>query len=449
MTDYSTHHFKAASHYTVSTGYDHRLYSDDIAASETHVFMLARQNIITEEEAKLIVNGLMTIRKEIESGNFTWREDREDLHMNIEGRLYELIGAPGAKVHTGRSRNDQIATAMRLYMRGVIEDDLIMIYRLKGILIDLAEKHQKAMIPGYTHLQRAQPILLAHHLLAYVEMFERDSSRLKDALKRTNILPLGSGALAGVAYPIDREFVRKRLGFDSVSANSMDAVSDRDYLVEYLSAAAITMMHCSRLAEELILWGSKEFGFVSFDDAWTTGSSMMPQKRNPDFMELARGKTGRVYGNLVGLLTVLKGLPLAYNRDLQEDKEAVFDTVDTLRATVEVIGSVLETAKFDTDAMEREAGDSSMLATDLADYLVSKGVAFREAYSIVAKLCSLGIPLDHIPIETFREHHRGFDQDVYKITAKSSISGKNVAGGTAPNQVKRAIGSARKRWLRG
>ena len=449
MTDYFTHHFKAASHYTVSTGYDHRLYSHDIAASAVHVRMLARQNIITEEEAKLIVNGLRAIREEIESGNFTWQEDREDLHMNIEGRLYELIGAPGAKVHTARSRNDQIATAMRLYMRDVINDDLVSIHTLKGVLIDLAEEHQNLMFPGYTHLQRAQPILLAHHLLAYVEMFERDSTRLKDALKRTNILPLGSGALAGVSYPIDREFVCKELEFDSVSANSMDAVSDRDYLVDYLAAAAITMMHCSRLAEELILWSSKEFGFVSLGDDWTTGSSMMPQKRNPDFMELARAKTGRVYGNLVGLLTVLKGLPLAYNRDLQEDKEAVFDTVDTLRATVEVICSVLKTAKFDTEAMEREAGDSSMLATDLADYLVLKGVAFREAYSIVAKLCSLGIPLNEMPIETFRNHHQDFDQDVYEITAMSSISGKNVSGGTAPNQVRQALRLARKRWAKG
>jgi argininosuccinate lyase len=449
MTDYTTHHFKMASHYTVSIGYDHRLYSHDITASAVHVRMLARQNIVTEEEAKTIVNGLELIRGEIESGNFNWREDREDLHMNIEGRLYELIGAPGAKVHTARSRNDQIATAMRLYMRDVINDDLVSVHNLKGILIDLAEEHQGRIMPGYTHLQRAQPILLAHHLLAYVEMFERDSIRLKDALTRTNILPLGSGALAGVAYPIDREFVCKELEFDSVSANSMDAVSDRDYLVDYLAAAAIAMMHCSRLAEEMILWSAKEFGFVSLGNDWTTGSSMMPQKKNPDFMELARGKTGRVYGNLVGLLTVLKGLPLAYNRDLQEDKEAVFDTVDTLGATLEVLCSVLKAAKFDTDVMEREAGDSSMFATDLADYLVSKGVAFREAYSIVVKLCSLGIPLNEIPIETFRSHHQDFAEDVYAITAKSSISGKNVSGGTAPNQVELALGFARKRWAKG
>ena len=446
MTNYTTHHFQATSRYTVSIGYDRRLYKHDIAASMVHVRMLACQRIITDSDAETIAGGLEQVRQEIEAGTFPWREELEDLHMNVEGRLHELVGGPAAKLHTARSRNDQVATAMRLYMRDAIQTTRERLHRLQGSLLDLAEAHSSTLVPGYTHLQRAQPVLLAHHLLAYVEMFERDIVRLDEAAQRTNILPLGSGALAGVPYPIDREFVAAELGFEALSANSMDAVSDRDYLVDFLAAAAICMMHCSRLAEELVLWSSQEFGFVRFATEWVTGSSMMPQKRNPDFVELARGKTGRVYGHLMGMLTMLKGLPLAYNRDLQEDKEAVFGAQDTLEATLDVFCGMLGSLEVDAERMRTAAEDSSMLATDLADYLVGKGVSFRDAHGVVAALCSLGVPLSQLPLETYQAHHLAFDKDVYQVTASASVSAKNVPGGTAPAQVDTALKTARRRW---
>ena len=446
MTDYMTHRFPAGSHYTVSIGYDRRLYRHDIEASIVHARMLARQGIVPQRDADAIVHGLEQVRQEIEAGTFPWREELEDLHMNIERRLYELVGEPAGKLHTARSRNDQVATAMRLYMRDTLRETTERLRRLQGALLDLAEAHSSVLMPGYTHLQRAQPILLAHHLLAYVEMFERDAQRMADCAKRTNVLPLGSGALAGVPYPIDRQFVADELGFEAVSGNSVDAVSDRDYLVDFLSAASICMMHCSRLAEELVLWSSEEFGFVRLAADWVTGSSIMPQKRNPDFAELARGKTGRVYGHLMGVLTMLKGLPLAYNRDLQEDKEAVFDTLDTLGSTLDVFCGMLGSLEVDTKRMRAAAEDSSMLATDLADYLVGKGVPFREAHGVVSELCTLHASLHQLPLETYRSHHPAFDDDVYQVTALASVAARDVPGGTSPTRVKGALKAARRRW---
>ena len=449
MADYTTHHFTAASRYTVSVGYDRRLYAHDIDASIAHARMLGRQSIVSKADAKAIVSGLEDVRREIEAGGFEWRDDLEDLHMNIEARLHELIGEPAARLHTARSRNDQVATATRMYVRDAIAGTVRGLRRLQDALVSVAEAHRDAIMPGYTHMQRAQPVLFAHHLLAYFEMFDRDAARFSETARRTNVLPLGAGALAGVPYPIDREWVARELGFDGVSANSMDAVADRDYIVEFLAAAAICMMHCSRLAEELVLWSSAEFGFVRLGPEWVTGSSMMPQKRNPDFAELARGKSGRVYGSLVALLTVLKGLPLAYNRDLQEDKEGLFDTVDTLGATLEAFRGMLAAIEVDEARMEAAAKDSSLLATDMADYLVGKGVAFRDAHAAVSALAeaasSRGVDLAELSLEELRARSPAFDADVTGLTARTSVASRDVEGGTAPSRVAGALAQARKR----
>ena len=367
MTDFSA--------YTVSIHYDQRLYRQDIAGSVAHARMLARQGIISEEDAAAIVDGLARVKQEIETGDFPWDASLEDLHMNIEGRLRQLIGPAAGRLHTGRSRNDQIALDMRLYTREVTGEAMAGLRGVQRALLELARRYQAVVMPGYTHLQRAQPVLFAHHMMAYFEMFQRDIGRLDDCQRRADVLPLGSGALAGVPYPTDREFLARELGFSGISANSMDAVSDRDFVVEFMAAAALCMMHFSRMSEELILWASGEFGFIRLADEFTTGSSIMPQKRNPDFAELARGKTGRVYGDLMGLLTTLKGLPLTYNRDLQEDKEGFFDTVDTLQTTISVFAAMLPGLELQTERVESLAGESGMLATDLADYLVGKGSA--------------------------------------------------------------------------
>ena len=357
MTDYATHHFKAASDFTVSVGYDRRLAPFDIDASVAHARMLGAQGVIPASDAEAIVRGLAALRVEVERGDFPWRDEFEDVHMNIERRLAETIGEPAARLHTARSRNDQVAAATRLYARSAIDEAARAIRAVQRALVDKAEAHASALMPGYTHLQRAQPLLFAHHLLAYFEALERDAARLADCRRRVNVSPLGSGALAGVPYPIDRETVAAELGFDAVSANSMDAVSDRDYLAELLAAAAVCMTHLSRLAEDVVLWTSQEFGFASLGAEWVTGSSMMPQKRNPDFAELARGKTGRVYGNLMALLTVLKGLPMTYNRDLQEDKEPLFDTMDTLLAALEAFRGMLGSLRVDEARMAQAASD--------------------------------------------------------------------------------------------
>ena len=449
MADYTTHHFQSSSRYTVSVHYDRRLSAHDIDGSIAHARMLGRQGIITQEDAGAIVGGLEAVRREIEGDLFPWREDLEDLHMNIEVRLHELIGEPAAKLHTARSRNDQTATATRMFVREAIGRAGERIHAMQDALLTVAERHADAVMPGYTHLQRAQPVLFAHHLLAYVEMLERDAGRLADCLRRTNVLPLGSGALAGVPYPIDRESVARELGFDSISANSMDAVADRDYIVEFLAAAATCMMHCSRLAEELVLWASQEFGFVRLGTAWVTGSSIMPQKRNPDFAEIARGKTGRVYGSLVALLTVLKGLPLTYNRDLQEDKEGLFDASDTLEATLEAFAGMRGDIEVDEGRMRTAAEDSSLLATDMADYLVGKGVPFRDAHAAVSALVDVaearGTGLTDLPIEELRAQSTAFDSDVFEVTSLASASARDVPGGTAPVRVAAALKEARKR----
>ncbi len=449
MTSYTTHHFESLSRYTVSVGYDRRLYAHDIDGSVAHARMLARQGVITQGDADAIVEGLEAVRREIESGAFQWRDDLEDLHMNIETRLHELIGEPAARLHTARSRNDQVATATRLYVRGAIDSLTGALRALQDALLVLASRHPDAVMPGYTHLQRAQPVLFAHHLLAYFEMFDRDAARLADARRRANVLPLGAGALAGVPYPLDREWVAAELGFEGVSANSMDAVSDRDYIVELLASASLCMTHCSRLAEELVLWTSQEFAFIRLGRRWVTGSSIMPQKRNPDFAEIARGKTGRVYGSLVALLTTLKGLPLTYNRDLQEDKEGLFDAVDTLQATLEAMQGMLADCEVDADRMREAASDSSLLATDMADYLVAKGAPFREAHAAVSALCELagerGVPVTMLPLDDMRAAHSAFDEDVRELTAMASAAARDVPGGTAPARVAAALADARAR----
>ncbi len=449
MTNYTTHHFEAVSRYTVSVGYDRRLYAHDIDGSVAHARMLARQGVIPQGDASAIVGGLESVRREIESGAFQWRDDLEDLHMNIEARLRDLVGEPAARLHTARSRNDQVATATRLYVRDAIDELAGALRKLQDALLALAAQRPDAIMPGYTHLQRAQPVLFAHHLLAYFEMFDRDAARLADARRRANVLPLGSGALAGVPYPLDREWVAAELGFDSVSLNSMDAVSDRDYVVELLASASLCMTHCSRLAEELVLWTTQEFGFVRLGRQWVTGSSIMPQKRNPDFAEIARGKTGRVYGSLMAILTTLKGLPLAYNRDLQEDKEGLFDAVDTLQATLEAMRGMLASCEINPARMQEAAADSSLLATDMADYLVAKGVPFREAHAAVSALCEIaaqrGVAVAQLPLDDLRAACAAFSEDVRELTPLASAAARDIPGGTAPARVAAALADARAR----
>ena len=434
--------------YTASLHYDRRLYRQDVAGSIAHARMLARQNIIDDEDARRIVEGLAAIQDEIEAGQFPWRDELEDIHMNVESRLHELIGPSAGKLHTGRSRNDQVAVDMRMYTREVLDETEAAIAKLQRALLTQAEAHCETVMPGYTHMQRAQPVLLAHHLMAYFQMLQRDRTRMKECRGRTNVLPLGSGALAGVPYPLDRYWVATELGFESVTANSMDAVSDRDYLLDFHAAAATCMMHLSRLSEELVLWSSSEFGYAAMAPEFSTGSSIMPQKRNPDFAEIARGKTGRVYGSLMALLTVMKGLPLTYNRDMQEDKEGFFDTADTLLATLGVMSSVVSTMELKAERMEQAASDSFMLATDMADYLVGKGLPFRQAHGAVRELCayaqSNNQTLEQLPMKDYRRFSDLFEDDVYHITPRGSAEARNVVGGTAPAQVRAALDEAKR-----
>ena len=439
MTDYSD--------YTVSIHYDKRLYRQDITGSKAHVRMLAKQGIISSEDAGQIVQGLEAVRHEIESGKFPWDATLEDLHMNLERRLGQLIGPVAGRLHTGRSRNDQIALDLRLYTREVIMDTLANLRGVQQALVGLSEQYSGVIMPGYTHLQRAQPVLFAHHLLAYFQMLQRDVGRFADCYQRTDVLPLGSGALAGVPYPTDRAFLAQELGFSKVSANSMDAVSDRDFALEFQFAASTCMMHFSRLSEEIVVWSSREFGFVKLADEFTTGSSIMPQKRNPDFAEIARGKTGRVYGNLIGLLTVLKGLPLTYNRDLQEDKEGFFDTVDTLLATLKVYQGMLPGLTLDIERVSSLSGESYMLATDLADYLVGKGVPFREAHGILRDLCRYcedrNTDLQSISLDEYHKFSLSFEEDAYQISASSSVAARDNPGGTSPKRVAEGLEEAK------
>ena len=434
--------------YTVSIGYDQRLYKQDITGSMAHVKMLAKQGLISDYDAAQITGGLETIEKEIQEEKFPWDPALEDLHMNIESRLHQLIGAAAGRLHTARSRNDQVAVDLRLYVKETI---LELVKGLRGVqnaMVALGGRHQNVVMPGYTHLQRAQPVLFAHHMLAYFEMLQRDIGRFQDCLHRTDVMPLGSGALAGVAYQTDREFLAAELGFSKISANSMDAVSDRDFVVEFLAAASVCMMHFSRLSEELVLWSSGEFEFIRLSEDFTTGSSIMPQKRNPDFAELARGKTGRVYGDLIGLLTTLKGLPLTYNRDMQEDKEGFFDAADTLTTTLDVFQAMLPGMKLNEKRVSSLARESQMLATDLADYLVGKGMPFREAHGIVRELShhcdSLEIGLQDVPLVEYQKFSGLFEDDVYEITAESSAAARDNPGGTAPRRVATALAEAEK-----
>jgi len=439
---------KMVDEYTASIPFDWRLYPYDIAGSIAHARMLARQGIISDKEAETIVIGLNGIKEEFALGQFLFKAELEDIHMHIEARLIEKIGEVGGKLHTARSRNDQVALDMRLFARDAVANTLVELGEFQKALVELAEANKEVIIPGYTHLQTAQPVLLAHHLLAYFEMLQRDTARFIDCLKRTDVMPLGSGALAGVAYNIDREFLAKELGFSQVSQNSLDAVSDRDFILEYEAAASFCMMHLSRLAEEIILWSSAEFSFIELDEAYATGSSIMPQKQNPDVAELARGKTGRVYGSLMALLTTMKALPLAYNRDLQEDKEGLFDTVDTLLSTLNVFSGMVKTIKVNAENARVALERGYILATDLADYLVKKGQTFRAAHEAVAKLVSHAMEqnksFSELTLAKYKKFSKLFEKDVFSITVESSIAARDVVGGTAPKQVARALAAAKK-----
>ncbi len=434
--------------YTSSLPFDWRLYRHDITGSIAHARMLAKQGIISQEEAEAITKGLALVQKELEQGKFKFKLELEDIHMAIEARLLELIGEVAGKLHTARSRNDQVALDMRLFVKEAISETLAGLRQFQQALISLANENKDVVISGYTHLQQAQPVLLAHHLLAYFEMLERDVERFNNSQRRTDVMPLGSGALAGVAYNIDREFLARELGFSRLSPNSIDAVSDRDFVIEYEAAASLCMMHLSRLAEEIILWSSAEFSFIELDEAYATGSSLMPQKKNPDVAELARGKTGRVYGRLMALLVTMKALPLSYNRDMQEDKEGLFDTVDTLLSTLEVFSGMVKTIKVKPANTGRAVSQGYLLAPDFADYLVRTGETFRSAHGIVARLVSYAIEKDksfgELGLSEFKSFSPLFGDDVKSITVASSIAARDVIGGTAPRQVEKALAAAQK-----
>jgi argininosuccinate lyase len=436
--------------YTASVSFDQRLAAADIAGSLAHAEMLAAQGVITHEDHAAIERGMAQIRADIEAGRFDWKLELEDVHLNIEARLTQLVGDAGKRLHTGRSRNDQVATDVRLWLRGEIDQLAPLLVEMQRALVAAAEPHTETILPGYTHLQVAQPVSFAHHLLAYVEMFARDAERLADVRKRVNRLPLGAAALAGTSYPLDRERVARTLGFDGICANSLDAVSDRDFALEFVAWASITMMHVSRLAEEIVLWVSQNFGFVDLADRYCTGSSIMPQKRNPDVAELARGKTGRVYGHLVGLLTLMKGQPLTYNKDNQEDKEPLFDTVDTLAGTLRIMAEMVAGIVVKPEAMERAAKRGYATATDLADYLVKKGLPFRDAHEVVAhavKFClARGADLADLPLESLQSFHPLIDSDVHAVlTLRGSLDARRVPGGTAPERVREQIAAHRAR----
>ena len=430
--------------FSASISFDKRLYACDIEGSIAHCKMLARCKIISPSESQKIQKGLKRILKECDDGRFQFKDELEDIHMNIESRLRELIGPTAGKLHTARSRNDQVCLDIRLYLRNEVDETVKEINRLCKTLVSLAKKNIDKVIPGYTHMQRAQPVLLSHHLLAYVEMLLRDKDRFLDARKRINIMPLGSAALAGTNFPIDRQYTAKLLKFPEISHNSMDAVADRDFAAEFCSASALLMMHLSRFSEELVIWNSSEFGFVELSDAFTTGSSIMPQKKNPDAAELIRGKSGRVFGNLVSLLTLMKGLPLAYNKDLQEDKEPLFDSADTVKTCLKIFTGMMQSAKFKSLSIEELSTSGFLTATDMADYLVLKGVPFREAHEVTGKIVAYcldnGKTLDKLSLKELRKISKRFDEDVSEhIALKNSVDRKNIYGGTAKKQVKAQI----------
>ena len=438
----------AAERFTSSLSFDRRLWRHDIAGSIAWARALARARLLSDAERDAIVKGLETVRAELEAGTFPFRPELEDIHTNVERRLVELIGDVGGKLHTGRSRNDQIALDERMYLKEAVAGSRDGLRAVQAALVARAGESTDAPMPGYTHLQRAQPIVLAHHLLAYVFMLERDRERFAGCAARADRLPLGAAALAGTAFPIDRETLARELGFAGVTSNSLDAVSDRDYILEYLAAAAIVGMHLSRLAADLTLWATAEFGFVEFSDAFATGSSIMPQKKNPDVAELIRGKSGRLYGNLVAVLTTMKGLPLAYNSDMQEDKQPFFDSVDTLEAVLGVLPPLLASLTFRTERMRAAAGEHYATATDLADYLVRKGVPFRQAHEIVGKVVrhalERGVALEALPLDALAGFSPLIEADVREaLTVDASLRARAVTGGTAPAAVARALAEAR------
>lgn len=418
-----------------SISFDQRLYKEDIKGSIAHARMLGFQNIISESEAEQIIAGLQEVLKEITEGKVEFDVGAEDIHMNIESLLTKKIGEVGKKLHTGRSRNDQVALDVRLYLLTEMEEIGELLVNLMKALTDVASENVRTVLPGYTHLQRAQPINFAHHMLAYFEMFYRDYQRLQDTAKRTSVSPLGSGAMAGTTFPLNREMVQKELGLSGITNNSLDGVSDRDFIIEFTSFSAILMMHLSRLSEEIIFWSSQEAAFIELDDAYSTGSSIMPQKKNPDVAELVRGKTGRVYGNLMGILTVMKGLPLAYNKDMQEDKESLFDTIDTVKKCLLVYAPMLKTMRVKKDKMLQAAQKGYTNATDLADYLVYKGLPFRDAHEVSGKLVAYGIlhgkELDNLTIEEFKEFSDMIDEDIYNaIDVRTCVERRDIKGGT-------------------
>ena len=436
--------------YTASVGFDRRLWRADIAGSLAHAKMLAAQGIVSADDLASIQRGLAQITQEIENGAFEWRLDLEDVHLNIEARLTALVGDAGKRLHTGRSRNDQVATDVRLWLRDEIDAILALLVQLQRVLVEVADAHAETIMPGFTHLQVAQPVSFGHHLLAYVEMFARDAERLVDVRRRTNRLPLGAAALAGTSYPLDRESVARTLGMDGVCQNSLDAVSDRDFAIEFAAAAALCMVHVSRFSEELVLWMSQNFGFIDLADRFCTGSSIMPQKKNPDVPELARGKTGRVVGHLMALLTLMKGQPLAYNKDNQEDKEPLFDSVDTLKDTLRIFGELVGGIVVKPAAMEQAAARGYATATDLADYLVKKGLPFRDAHELVARAVrqaiELGVDLAKLPLETLQSFHPAIEADVHAVLSlRGSLDARGVIGGTAPRQVRAQVARHRAR----
>ncbi len=439
----------AVNRFNASIGFDHRLYVQDIEGSRCHCRVLAKEGVLTGEEASKILEALGEIQRELERGGISGLDSYEDIHTLVEKELVERVGQVGEKLHTGRSRNDQVALDVRLFVRDAVGRVDGLIRGMQAVLIRLAEDHFGLIMPGYTHLQRAQPVLLAHHLLAYYEMLKRDRERLQDSLKRVNTMPLGSAALAGTTFDLDRRMVAEELGFERISLNSMDAVSDRDFVLEYLFHVSVVMMHLSRLSEEIILWSSREFGFLEISDAYSTGSSIMPQKKNPDVPELIRGKTGRVYGDLVALLTAMKGLPLTYNKDLQEDKEALFDACDTVEASLEVMTGLLGEISFNGERLREAAGEGYLVATDLADYLVRKGMTFRRAHETVGKMVVFAVEsgkeLHELTLEEMKGFARGIEPDVYEwLDPESCVKRRNTAGGTGHETVLESLKRAKK-----
>ncbi len=434
--------------FTSSVGFDKRLYRHDIAGSIAHARMLAHVGVLSSDECETIVKGLDDIQLDIERDEFNWSVALEDVHMNIEARLTDHIGITGKKLHTGRSRNDQVATDIRLYLRDEIDLIAAEIKRLQAGLLDLAEREADTILPGFTHLQVAQPVVFGHHMLAWYEMLKRDHSRLMDCRKRVNVMPLGSAALAGTSYPIDRAFTAKLLGFDGVCENSLDAVSDRDFAIEFCAFAATLLMHLSRFSEELVLWASAQFDFIELPDRFCTGSSIMPQKKNPDVPELVRGKTGRVFGSLMSLLTLMKGQPLAYNKDNQEDKEPLFDAIDTVRGSLRVFADMVPAIEVKRENMEHAARSGFSTATDLADYLVRNGIAFRDAHEVVGKAVRYGVEnskdLAEMSFEELAQFSPAIKRDVFEVlTLQGSVAARDHIGGTAPAQVRAAVQRAR------